>query len=324
MTRVLILLTLPHEVSVRYRDRLRAAFPDLQVDLVDHYSKVEPYIGAADALLTFGPMLRDEVIRKAGRLRWIQALGTGVDNIVDLPSLRPETSVTNIRGIHGAALSEAAICSMLALTRRLPRAVRSQDRRSWERWPSALIEGKTVGVLGVGAIAGELAPRCKALGMRVIGISSAPERRIAGFDEMRGRDGLAAAVGDLDFLVLLTPLTAETRHIVGGEVLAAMRPTSCLVNLARGGVVDEAALEIALAQGRIAGAALDVFEEEPLPQEHPFWSMENVILTPHLGGFYDAYVDRAMPIILHNMGCFLSGRMEEMTHVVRLHATAGS
>jgi phosphoglycerate dehydrogenase-like enzyme len=206
---------------------------------------------------------------------------------------------------------------MLALSRRLPHSVRSQDRRKWERWPSTLIDGKTVGILGVGAIAADLAPKCKALGMRVIGISSAPERRLSGFDEMRSRAELAATVGDLDFLVLLTPLSAETRHIVDGRVLAAMKPTSCLVNLARGGVVDERALVAALAERRIAGAALDVFEEEPLKAEHPFWSMDNVIVTPHLGGLYDAYVDRAMPILVHNMRCFLAGRTQDMMHVVR-------
>ena len=316
MTSVLILLTLPEEVRIQYRDRLRAQFPQLRVDLVDHYSKVDPYIGSAEVLITFGPMLRDEVLRKATNLKWVQALGTGVDNLVDLPSLRPDVLVTNIRGIHGPPLSEAAIASMLALSRRLPRSVRSQDQRRWDRWPSALIDGKTVGIFGVGAIAADLAPKCKALGMRVVGISSAPDRQLPGFDEMRSRDDLAGAVGDLDFLVVLTPLTAETRHFVGAEVLAAMKPTSHLVNLARGGVVDETALIEALDKGRIAGAALDVFEQEPLPPEHPLWSTKNVIITPHLGGFYDAYVDRAMPTIEHNMACFIAGRMKDMINLV--------
>ncbi len=222
MTSILILLTLPEEVRIQYRDRLRAKFPQLRVDLVDHYSKVDPYIGAAEVLITFGPMLRDEVLRKAVNLKWVQALGTGVDNLVDLPSLRPDVLVTNIRGIHGPPLSEAAIASMLALSRRLPRSVRSQDQRRWDRWPSALIDGKTVGIFGVGAIAADLAPKCKALGMRVVGISSAPGRPVAGFDEMRSRNHLIAAVKDLDFLVILTPFTAETRHLVGAEVPATL------------------------------------------------------------------------------------------------------
>jgi D-2-hydroxyacid dehydrogenase (NADP+) len=269
-----------------------------------------------DVLVTFAPMLRDEVLRKAEKLRWVQALGTGVDNLIDLPSLKPEMIITNVRGIHGAPLSESAICSMLALARRLPRSVRSQDQRKWDRWPSPLMEGKTAGIYGVGAIAAELAPRLKALGMRVIGITSAPGRQVAGFDAMRASTDMAAAVAELDFLVLLTPLTPATRHVIDARVLAAMKPTSYLVNIARGGVVKESDLVAALDNDVIAGAALDVFEQEPLPPDHPLWSATNVIITPHLGGFYDAYVERAMPTIVHNMKCFLAGRTGEMTYVV--------
>jgi len=316
MTNVLILLTLPDQTSIQYRDRLRSAFPHIKVDLVDHFSKVDPFIAETDVLITFAPMLRDEVLRKATRLKWVQALGTGVDNLVDLPSLKRDVVVTNVRGIHGAPLSESALLSMLALARRLPRAIRAQEQRKWDRWPSSLLMGKTVGIFGVGAIALDLAPRCKALGMRVVGISSAPGRRPDGFDEMRPRDTLAAAVADLDYLVLLTPLTADTRHIVDARILAAMKPTSFLVNIARGGVVKEDDLIAALRHGTIAGAALDVFEQEPLPEDHPLWSAGNVIVTAHLAGFNDEYVDGAMPVIVHNTGCFLAGRIGDMIHRV--------
>jgi len=316
MTNALILLTLPASSSIQYRDRLRAAFPQIKVELVDHFSKVDPHIAETDVLITFAPMLRDEVLRKATRLKWVQALGTGVDNLVDLPSLRRDVLVTNVRGIHGAPLSESALLSMLALARRLPRAIRAQDQRKWDRWPSSLLMGKTVGIFGVGAIALDLAPRCKALGMRVVGISSAAGRRPDGFDEMRPRNALTAAVADLDYLVLLTPLTAETRHIVDARILAAMKPTSHLVNIARGGVVKEDDLVAALRQGTIAGAALDVFEQEPLPEDHPLWSAGNVIITAHLAGFNDEYVDGAMPVIVHNMDCFLAGRTGDMIHRV--------
>ena len=317
MTNALILLTLPQGVPIDYRDRLRVRFPQVRFDLVDHYSKVDPHIGDAEVLITFPSMLRDEVLAKAPKLKWVQGLGTGVDNLIDLPSLRPEVIVTNVRGIHGPPLSESAILSMLALSRRLPRSIRAQDAHKWDRWPSALIDGKTVGILGVGAIALDLAPKCKALGMRVVGISSAPERTVEGFDEMRSRADLAAACADLDFLVLLTPLTGETRHLVDAKVFAAMKPTSFLVNIARGGVVKEDDLIVALAEGRIAGAALDVFEQVPLPSDHPLWSARNVIITAHLAGFNDRYIDDAVPIVIHNMTCFLEGAMDEMIYVVK-------
>src|SRR5580693_8060764 len=274
MTNLLILLTLTPELNDQYRDRLKAKFPQLHVDLVDHHSKVGPYIGLADILLTFAPRLTDDVLRAGTRLKWVQALGTGVDNLIDRPVLRQDVIVTNVHGIHGPPVSEAAIASMLALARDIPRAIRAQDRREWARFPAQLLHNKTVGVFGIGAIAEELAPKCKAFGMRVVGVSSSP-RDVASFDRMYSSADLAKAAVELDFLVLLTPLTDKTRNSVDAKVLAAMKPKSFLVNLARGGVVDEAALVDALKAKRLAGAALDVFNEEPLPPDHPFWEMNN-------------------------------------------------
>lgn len=316
MTNVLILLTLPEDIRTQYRDRLSATFPQLKVDLVDHNSKVDPYIGDADVLITFGPMLVDRVFAQAKNLKWVQALGTGVDNLIDLPSLPKDAIVTNLHGIHGPPLSEAAFGAMLLLSRRMHHSVRAQDKRQWARWPSTLLNGKTVGVLGVGAIAADLAPRLKAFNMKVVGITSAP-RTVPGYDEMRPRDPLHEAVHDLDYLVLLTPLTPATKGIVDAHVLAAMKPTAFLVNLARGGVVDETALVDALRARRIAGAAVDVFVQEPLPPDSPFWELDNVFITPHLGGFNDQYVDHAMPVIEQNMRAFLAGTAPaEMMNVV--------
>jgi D-2-hydroxyacid dehydrogenase (NADP+) len=315
MTNLLILLAMPEAVRNQYRDRVRARFPELRVDLVDHHSKVGPYIGPADALITFAPMLSDSVLQSAKRLKWVQALGTGVDNLIDRPCLRKEVIVTNVHGIHGPPVSEGAIAAMLALARSLPRAIRLQEKRQWQRFPAQLLHNKTVGIFGVGAIAEALAPKCKVFGMHVIGISSAP-RALPGFDRMRASADLAEVAGELDFFVLLTPLTERTRNCIDAGVFAAMKPSAFLVNLARGGVVDEAALLEALRSGRIAGAALDVFVEEPLPADHPFWAMENVIITTHQGGFCDVYIDHAWPTIETNMRCFLNGDIGGMINVV--------
>ena len=189
MTSLLMLLAMPPEITTQYYARLQAAFPALDIHLVDHHSKVGPYIGSADILVTFGPMLTNKVLCQATNLKWIQALGTGVDNLADLPSLRRDITITNVRGIHGAAMSEAAIMAMLALARDFPRVIRNQDRHLWERWPARLLEGRCVGILGTGAIAEALAPRCKALGMSVVGISSV-KRAVAGFDRVCGREEL--------------------------------------------------------------------------------------------------------------------------------------
>ena len=316
MPRLLILLTLPPQVREQYRARLAVRFPEVTIDLVDHYSKAGPYMGNADALVTFGPMMKDEVLRGADKLRWVQALGTGVDNLIDLPSLRPDVIITNIRGIHAAPVSEAAIMMMLALSRDFAASVRSQDRQAWSRWPSRLLDGKTVGIFGVGQIAEGLAPRCKAMGMTVVGFTSA-KRELPGFDRMHERGALVAEAGSLDYLVLLAPFAEEIRNLVGARVFAAMKPTSYLINLARGGIVDETALLAALERGEIAGAALDVFQEEPLPAGHPLWSAKNVIITPHLGGFSDVYAEHALVTVEHNLACFLRNDIDGMINVVR-------
>jgi D-2-hydroxyacid dehydrogenase (NADP+) len=224
--------------------------------------------------------------------------------------------LTNIRGIHGAPVSEAAIMMMLALARDFALSLRNQDRQIWDRWPAQLLDGKTVGIFGVGLIAEVLAPKCKALGMTVAGFTSA-KRDVPGFDRMHSRGELIAQAPTLDFLVLLAPYADEIRNFIDQKIFAAMKPTSNLINLARGGIVDEDALLVALERGQIAGAALDVFQEEPLPRGHPLWSAKNVVITAHLGGFSDVYAQRALPTVEHNMACFLKGEYDRMINVVK-------
>lgn len=315
-TNVLLLLALPEGVRDQYRARLRAAFPDLTVNLVDHHSKVDPYIAEADVLITFGAHMADHVLEKGPRLRWIQALGTGLDGIADRPALRDGVLVTNLHGHHGPAVSEAVLASMFAFSRDLPRALTSQRGGRWDRFPPRLLNGKTVSILGIGAIAEALALRCAALGMRVEGIS-AGRRSAPGFDRVWPRDQLADAVREADFLVLLTPYTPATHGIVDARVLASMKPTGYLINVARGGVVDEAALVRALEQRTIAGAALDVFAEEPLPEGHPLWTLDNVLITPHTAGLHAGYADEALPVVEENLRRFVAGDTANLINLVR-------
>jgi Phosphoglycerate dehydrogenase and related dehydrogenases len=323
MTNLLILTEVHEAMRARYKGMLLERFPgQLTVNVVGHHSEVDPYIADTDVLLCFSPPMADHVVRDARKLRWIQALGTGVDNIVDLPSLGKEIVVTNIRGIHGAPVSEATIAYMLSLARDLPHSVHAQDRSAWDRQPAQLLAGTTVGILGVGLIAEYLAPICKAFGMTVIGVTGSP-RATPGFDRMVRREDLITVAGELDFLVALIPMSAETRNIVGEKVFAAMKPTAYLVNVARGGVVDEHALIKALETGQIAGAALDVFAQEPLPSDSPLWKTKNLTLFPHLGGYSHGYEDRAMPTIEGNMRKFLDGDLKNMINIVRKPASWG-
>jgi D-2-hydroxyacid dehydrogenase (NADP+) len=312
---VLILLALPDAIREHYRDRLQAAFPHVIVSAVEHHSKVGPYIADADVLVTFGAHMSDHVLEEGVKLRWIQALGTGVDGIADRPALRPETIVTSLHGLHGPAVSEAVLASMLALARNLRRSIANQSAARWERFPVALLRGKTVGILGVGAIAEELAPKCAALGMTVMGISSAP-RDVPGFEVVHRREHLEETVREVDYLVVLAPYTEATRGIVDSRILAAMKPTGFLVNVARGGVIDETALVDALRRRVIAGAALDVFGEEPLPADHPLWHFDTVLITPHTAGFHVGYADDALPVVEENLRRFIAGDETNLINVV--------
>ena len=269
-------------------------------------------------LLTFGQMMKNLKLDLAAarKLKWVQALGTGLDGITDQPALKPSVTVTSLHGVHGAPVSEAALASMLALSRDLPGFVRAQDEHQWKRWPAKLLHDKTVGILGIGVIAEALAPKCKAMGMTVVGITSSP-RKVAGFDRVHPVGELLTVLPALDYLVLLTPYSPATHHMIDAKVFAAMKPTAIFVNVARGGVVDEDALIEALRDKKIAGAALDVFNQEPLPPDHPLWDFKNVIITTHQGGFCDTYVDLAMPILEHNMRCFLNGDLKGMMNVAR-------
>lgn len=316
MTNVLILSEVQEAMQARYKAMLLERFPQLTVNVVGHHNDVAPYIADTDVLLCFSPPMADHVVREAPKLKWIQALGTGVDNIVDLPSLGKDVVVTNIRGIHGAPVSEATIAYMLSLARGMPQTALAQTRSAWERWPAKLLDGKTVGIYGVGLIAEYLAPICKAFGMQTIGFSGTP-RPAPGFDRMVARADLVKTAPELDYLVALAPLTAETRHVIGEKVFAAMKQSSYLINVARGGVVDEKALIAALESGRIAGAALDVFSEEPLPSTSPLWKTRNLTVFPHLGGYSEGYEDRAMPTIEGNMRKYLGGDLKSMINIVR-------
>jgi len=178
MPRLLILLTLPPDVTEQYRARLSRLFPEITIDVVADKAKAESAIKAADMLLTFGQMLKNLKfdLKDAVNLKWIQALGTGLDGITDQPSLRPGVTVTSLHGVHGPPVSEAALASMFALSRDLPGFVRAQDEHTWKRWPAKLLHNKTVGILGIGVIAEALAPKCKAMGMTVVGITSSCTR----------------------------------------------------------------------------------------------------------------------------------------------------
>ena len=304
------------EYADAYQSRLQPKFPELAITAVHLGQDARALMRDADILFTYANYICDDLIKEATRLKWIQAQTTGVDGIADLPSLPKEVLITTTRGIHAAPVSELAVLLMLAANRDLARNVRNQERKLWERWPGRLLDRKTVGILGVGAISEALAHRCKAFGMRVLGFSGTA-RKVENFDRVYRRGELVDVAAELDYLVILAPLTPQTRHFVDEKIFSAMKPQSYLINVARGGIVKEDALLEALRAGKIAGAGLDAFEQEPLAPDHPFWEMDNVLITPHCGGRYDTIVERKLPIFEHNLRRFIEGDPDHMMNLVK-------
>ena len=315
---ILLLLDVPPLMRAQYLAGFVGAFPNQTFHLVAKADDVDPYLADAEVLVTHGPYMgqrADHMFANMPKLRWIQGIGVGVDNIVDRPTLNKRVRVTNIQGVHGPQMAEMALLDMLALSRQFPRTVHNKQAHKWERWSAKLINGKTLGILGVGSIAAAIAPRCKAMGMTVLGISGTV-RDIPGFDQVHPIADLLSVVPLLDHFLVLTPYTPQTRHLVNAEVFAAMKPTAYFLNLARGGVVDETALLQVLRDKAIAGAALDVFETEPLPPGHPFWDQDNLIITCHQGSVHEDSALQNLPTLTANLGAYLANDHAAMRNII--------
>jgi phosphoglycerate dehydrogenase-like enzyme len=296
-----------------YKKALSPKFPEVVIHAATQEAQVGKFIEQADILMTI--RVSDDLIKKASKLKWVHAMTTGVDYIVKLPSLKKEVILTSTRGIHGPQVSEMAFLLMLALNRNFPEVVRNQDKGLWERWPGRLLWRKKVGILGVGVIGEEIARKAKAFGMEVFGIDII-KRKLDCIDLFYGPEDIVKVAKDLDYLVIVAPNTPETEKIVDSKVLSAMKPTAFLLNLGRGELVDEEALIRVLKSGKIAGAGLDTYLQEPLPKGHPFWGMKNVIVSPHVAGMSDIYVEQTLTIFDENLRRFIKGEKRNLINLV--------
>jgi len=304
-----------HRDADYFVPKLRAEFPMLNVLTAMDLPEADDRIAEAEVIVANGHPFNDARLGKAGKLKWIQVMTTGTDTILGSRALRSEVVVTTMRGIHGPQMSEMAFLYMLNLARNYPRMLDNQRQRVWQRWTQTRLCGKTVTIVGLGVAAESLAPRCKAFGMTVLGVTRTP-RAVGGFDRLFDYAQLEQAAAAADFLVVLAPYSPETDGVIGAKVLAAMKPSAYLINLARGGLCDEDALLDALRNKRIAGAGLDVFRTEPLPPGSPFWDLDNVSITAHCSGSSDDNLALTWPIIETNMRCFLEHRWSEMINRV--------
>ena len=315
MTHRVLFIGAPEADAREFESRARADFPHLDLVATNDRNIALGQVEDADALIGHHFQFDESMLSRARRLRWIQSLTSGTDSILKLTSLRADVIVTSTRGMHGPQMSELVFLQMLALSRDFPRMQRNQSAGTWERWPQSLLWGKTIVIVGIGAIAEALAPRCKVFGMTVYGISDTP-RITTGFDEVFARGELKRLAALADFLVLIVPHSPKTEKLIDAAVLAAMKSSAFLINVARGGVLDEDALLEALRQKRIAGAALDVFRTQPLPKDHPLWHEDNVIITPLIGGMSDVYLAQAYPVVRDNLRLFLNSQLTAMKNVV--------
>jgi D-2-hydroxyacid dehydrogenase (NADP+) len=298
-----------------YRDRLQSEFSALRFKLFHKAAEVTGGLANIDVMLMFGIEVRDIMLSSAPRLKWIQSLATGVDHFLRCPSLKPDVLITSGRGIHGPPMREQVVYMMMAVSRDAERAVGDQKAHFWERRLWSTLHGKTAAIAGTGVVGSAIAKLLKALGMHVIGVTRTP-RPVPGFDEMMPTARLADAARRADYLINMQPASDENIGLFDATIFGAMKPTAYYISAGRGQTVDEAALLAVLRERRIAGAALEVFQTEPLPTDSPFWDLPNVFITPHVGGYVIEYEDFIMPLIVDNMRLFLAGRQGEMRNIV--------
>jgi phosphoglycerate dehydrogenase-like enzyme len=296
-----------------YIDRLRREFPQHRFLRAQRHAETLALAPEADVM--FASNLRANEIAAARRLRWIHAPVAGVGHLLSPELVSSDIVLTNARWMSSATIAEHVVAVTLAIYRKLPQAFRAQQERRWAQdeiaTPPAcrMIAGSTALVIGLGAIGLAVAQALAALGARV----TAVKRRVtaeppSGLTAVHPADKLRDLLPAADIVIVAAAETSETRHLIGADELASMRPDAVLVNISRGTLIDEAALVAALSADALGGAALDVFEEEPLPSDHPLWRFPNVLVTPHTAGFRPDHWDAALAMFVENLRRYEAGR----------------
>jgi phosphoglycerate dehydrogenase-like enzyme len=302
---VLIPHHVPRDSAEVVRDGIEERRPDVDLRVEHTPEGTREAVGEADVVVTFG--FEGELLEGAENLEWIQALVAGVDRY-DFEDLAERgIALTNASGIHAEPIGEQVLGYVLAFERNIHTAVRQQETGAWERFRGGELAGKTVGIVGLGAIGTRVAELARPFDTTVIGTKSNPDDAPDAVDEVFGPDGLHEVVQRSDYLVLACPLNEETRGMIGRWEFRMMKSDAVLINIARGGVVDQDAMVRALQQHSIGGAALDVFETEPLPGDSPLWDLSNVIVTPHMAGSTPEYMDRCAELFVGNYERYLAG-----------------
>jgi phosphoglycerate dehydrogenase-like enzyme len=293
--------------SMPSADSLRAALPE------DRFVSVqgEELGPAADADAAFGGFSAERlraVLAGTPKLRWVHTFSAGVDRHVPVMATYERVLLTNNSGAYDVPIAEHVIAMIFAAAKRVPEHLGAQERHEWQREvPHAEVRDATLVILGMGSIGGELARLARGVGMRVIGVRRDASRPAPGVDRVVPPDRFIEVAREADYLAVTAALTPQTRGMVSADVLRALKPTAWVINIARGPIVDEAALAAALAEKRIGGAALDVFDTEPLPSDSPLWSLDNAVLTPHVSNSSPKVRERSLALVVENVRRFKAG-----------------
>lgn len=265
----------------------------------------------ADVLITYGEDLTPEMVKRAEHLKWIMVISAGLDRLPFSAIKEKGIMVTNARGIHKIPMAEYVFAAILQWAKKTKKWNEQQANHHWDKYGVKMeeITGQPIAIIGAGAIGGEIARLAKAFRMPTYGVnrSGRPAEYI---DHMFKTDRMNEALKEAKYVVAVLPQTKETVALIGRDQFRAMRKDALFINIGRGKTVDQAALLEALKTGEIAGAVLDVFEEEPLDPGHPFWDMENVTVTPHFSSITSEYQPRALAIFEQNLDAYLAGRRD--------------
>ncbi|MGQ9610253.1 MAG: D-2-hydroxyacid dehydrogenase [bacterium] len=294
------------ELEEKEIERLKAELPSLEVVVAPSIEKEMEEI--VDADIFFGRIPQSVFI--AGKnLKWVQVFGAGVETQFFPELVNSDVILTNTSGAYNYTMADQAFALILAISRGIAMFERNRKQRIWGRTTMLRqLAGQTLGVIGLGNIGGEIAKRGKAFGMKVIAVDIRDIECPSYVDQLCKIDNLDDVLSQSDYLVLVVPLTNLTRGMIGREELRKMKPTAYLINIGRGPLVDEKALIESLKTGIIAGAGLDVFEKEPLPPDSELWDMENVVMSPHVGGLSPETRALSFEIFLENFKRFISNK----------------
>lgn len=317
MSKLKLLIVIYHPFELwrapeSFAERVRRELPNVDVVRRDDYKGIERELPDTDILMSWS--ITGDELKIARKLRWIHSPAAAVHRLM-IPELQAsDIVVTSARGVHGPVVAEHVIALILALAKRLPSAFGYQrthewaQERMWNESPRPReIAGATLGLVGIGSIGSEVARKAAALGMRVIaarGNANAATEKPEGVEVVYPSSSLHRVLQESDYVVLAAPVTPVTRGMINTRTLALMKPDAYLINVSRGALIDEPALIDALRRKQIAGAALDVFEQEPLPADSPLWDLESVLITPHTAALTDKLWDRHFRLFSDNLRRF--------------------